>query len=58
VLDDGCGSLLDRIEQFATTVMAVDVHTDLVAGVQITLGGWTNGVSGHLHGEGRPLHGG
>src|SRR5688572_32940130 len=57
-LDEGRGSLLDRIEQFPTTVMAVDLHTDLIAGVQITLGGWAHGVPGNLHGEGCPLHSG
>ena len=54
MLDDGRGALHDRIEQFTTTVMAVDLHTDLIAGVPITLGGWANSVSGNLYSEGAP----
>jgi hypothetical protein len=32
--------------------MAVDVHTDLIAGVQITLGGWAHGVAGNRNRSG------
>jgi len=58
VLDDGGRTLPDRVEQFPTAVMAVDLPADAVAGVEVAWGGRSDAVPGHHVVDGRALEAG
>jgi len=48
VLDHRSATLGDRITQLPAPVMAMDVPTDLITGVEISQGSWPHHVPGEL----------
>lgn len=57
-LDDGGRALPDRVEQFPTSVMAVDLPADAVAGVEVAWAGRSDAVPGLHVVDGRALEAG
>jgi hypothetical protein len=55
VLDDAGRALPDRVEQFPTAIMAVDLPADAVAGLEVAWGGRSDAIPGHHVVDGRAL---
>ena len=51
-------ALADRVEQFRSAIMAVDLPADAVAGVEVARGGRSNAIPGHRIVDGLALEAG
>src|SRR5271157_3765682 len=58
VLDDAGRALPDRVEQFPTAIMTVDLPADAVAGLEVAWGGRSDAIPGHHVVDGRALEAG